>query len=195
MSAGKRMPRNVALHWAQQLVALLSPSCERIEIAGSLRRGAATVGDIELVAIPKMVDAEAANLDLFTPPTKVSALDQRLDAATVASELGMAHPRLLRHPVKPAWGPKYKKLWLPEPDLQVDVFAVTPPAEWGPALLVRTGPAEFVKRMVTRLRDFELRCEELAIQTFAGAPVACPTEDDFFRLCRMHFIPPEKRRA
>lgn len=38
---------------ADNLVLLLSPHCYRIEIAGSIRRGKAIVGDIEIVAIPK----------------------------------------------------------------------------------------------------------------------------------------------
>ena len=38
---------------AQQLVHVLKPHCARIEIAGSIRRMKAQVGDIEIVCIPK----------------------------------------------------------------------------------------------------------------------------------------------
>ena len=53
MSEGPRIPRARALMLAQGLIETLRPHCERIEIAGSLRRGKPDVGDIELVCIPK----------------------------------------------------------------------------------------------------------------------------------------------
>jgi DNA polymerase/3'-5' exonuclease PolX len=47
------------LHTAQPIADrvrdLLAPHCDRIEIAGSIRRQKADVGDIEIVAIPKTV--------------------------------------------------------------------------------------------------------------------------------------------
>src|SRR3990167_7360212 len=42
---------------AAQVLAELSPFCERCEIAGSIRRRKPEVGDIEIVAIPKTVTA------------------------------------------------------------------------------------------------------------------------------------------
>jgi len=41
---------------AQIVKSELSPHCERIEIAGSIRRGKPEVKDIEIVAIPKPYD-------------------------------------------------------------------------------------------------------------------------------------------
>lgn len=38
---------------AQQLVVDLEPACERIEVAGSIRRQRSQVKDIELVVIPR----------------------------------------------------------------------------------------------------------------------------------------------
>jgi DNA polymerase/3'-5' exonuclease PolX len=42
-----------ALKIAQETVELLRPHCERIEIAGSIRREKPEPNDIEIVAIPK----------------------------------------------------------------------------------------------------------------------------------------------
>ena len=44
-----------ALSITNRLVELLSPSCEKINVAGSCRRGKPDVKDIELVALPKNI--------------------------------------------------------------------------------------------------------------------------------------------
>src|SRR2546430_12519050 len=49
------IPLAEATRIADAVVADLEPHCERVAIAGSLRRQKAEVGDLELVAIPKMV--------------------------------------------------------------------------------------------------------------------------------------------
>ncbi|GAH73129.1 unnamed protein product, partial [marine sediment metagenome] len=40
---------------AENLKSLLAPVCEKIEVAGSIRRQKPDVGDIELLCIPKYV--------------------------------------------------------------------------------------------------------------------------------------------
>lgn len=48
-----RKPLAQARAVADLLVSYLAPACERIEIAGSIRREVPEVKDIELVAIPR----------------------------------------------------------------------------------------------------------------------------------------------
>jgi len=45
-----------ALEEAQRLVECMKPVCEKVEIAGSIRRGASEVKDIEIVCIPKTIN-------------------------------------------------------------------------------------------------------------------------------------------
>ena len=52
MSKVSKRPFSEVLPIAQHIVDSLSPFCERIELAGSLRRKRPMVGDIEIVAIP-----------------------------------------------------------------------------------------------------------------------------------------------
>lgn len=56
MSQGKRFEHGEAMEVAIEIVTKLRPYCEgeQIEIAGSLRRYRPTVGDIEIVAVPKV---------------------------------------------------------------------------------------------------------------------------------------------
>ena len=52
MSNSPKRPYDVMWPIARDLVERLRPFCQRIEIAGSLRRGKAEIGDIEIMAIP-----------------------------------------------------------------------------------------------------------------------------------------------
>lgn len=169
-----------ALRLAQQLREELAPSCERIEIAGSVRRRSTHVGDIGLVAVPKMRPGPRA--DLFGDRPLVSCLDEQLDTM-------LAGGRLSRHEAK-AWGPRYRRLRAGDPDhIQVDLFIVLPPAEWGPIFTIRTGPAEFCADLEARLHRWGRRCVDGRVIE-RGVTVPCPEEEDFFRLAGAKLIAP-----
>ena len=55
MKRDEGMTLAYAQQMAEALVELLAPACERIEIAGSVRRGKARPNDVEIVAIPRWV--------------------------------------------------------------------------------------------------------------------------------------------
>lgn len=99
---------------ADELRLWLRPAVERIEVAGSLRRGRPEVGDIELVAVPRF---EADQTDLWGSPA--NALERRLDFSIERGWLAVA-PDGKR-------GPRYSKLRHPDSGLQVDLFSVLPP--------------------------------------------------------------------
>jgi DNA polymerase/3'-5' exonuclease PolX len=179
--------RRIDLAGAQKLaaavVAALSPGCDRIEIAGSIRRESPDVGDIEIVAVPKLV--EGARIDMFAPPPLVSVLDAVLDTER---KLG----RIVAHPTKPAMGERYKKLWLARAGVQLDLFVVSPPAEWGPIFAIRTGPAEYSRAAVIELRRQGLQCESGRILR-GNETVPCPDEETFFRLAGLPWMEPWAR--
>ena len=56
MSGKPKFDYTVAHVVASRIVEALEPGCERIAIAGSLRRCEKTVGDIEIVYVPRFVD-------------------------------------------------------------------------------------------------------------------------------------------
>lgn len=202
MSTAPKRPLAEMLPIAEAIRDEMAPLCERIEIAGSIRRKCAEVSDIEIVAVPKMREGERS--DLFMPAESVDCLDEHLQWL-VEGPAGV-RPRLDINGRK-ALGPRYKRLlWTSaissavgfRDDVAVDLFAVLPPASWGVILALRTGPAEFSRRLVTQrskgglLRDAaEVRDGTLWV---LGVPRDCEDEDAFFADgCRLDWIAPEDR--
>lgn len=134
-----------ALPLAEKIKAALSPGCERIEIAGSIRRRKPTVGDIEIVAIPKLIPDMLAQLSLFDePPTLVSALDLLLE------NLIRDKPNFKRGGRN---GDLYKNFLIEfdesESEIGIDLFLTTP-EQWGYILALRIGPGDFNRAWVTQ---------------------------------------------
>lgn len=174
---------------ALDLVARLEPACERIEIAGSIRRGKAWVTDIEIVAIPKM---ETVARDLFGNP--VRRRDLLSDTCGMLRDAGVLADRLDVQG-RPAWDAKYKRMLYR--GVAVDLFAATPD-NWGLILLLRTGPAEFNRRLVSSKSfggylpfGFMVNDGSLWI---GSERVPTPEERDVFNLINLPWMEPEERR-
>ncbi len=186
-----RIRLSVAERLAHDLVDLCRPFCERIEVAGSIRRCQPTVGDIELVAIPIM----RAVIDLFGEAQRpIDALAQELERLR---DDGVIQERTEFQ----AWGPRHKRFTFQE--VNVDLFCVLAPAQWGVILLIRTGPAEFGKRLVSHRRAGGLLPEWLTVRDGAlwqnetlslpAEQLSTPEEADVFQALNLAWIPPEKR--
>lgn len=86
----------------------------------------------------------------------------------------------------PAFGAKLKRVRYRgrAGTLPLDLFAVTPPAQWGAIVTIRTGPGGFSRRLVTsRLygggMPVGMREHEGALWA-GGRLVETPEEEDFF---------------
>lgn len=172
-------------HVALSLAELIRPQCERIEIAGSLRRKAPWVGDIEIVCAPLF---GADPLSLFGDG-QVSLLHPRLD------EL-LASGTIQEDPERKCWGEKHRHfLFMGAP---IDLFIVTGPAHWGVIYAIRTGNAEFSKKLVTPKSAggyLQMGQQVESGQLIdRGQVVPCPEEEDFFRAIGAPLLPPEARR-
>ncbi len=170
----KKVPLQDALMFAQTLRELLEPACERIEIAGSIRRRKPEVGDIELVAIPKPTTDLLGNLEYQT-----SRIIARLvELARQFSKRG-------------EWYAQFGFA-----GLQVDLFMTTPD-KWGCIYMIRTGPAGFSRRMMTkrsqgglcpdhlRFKDGRLWDGDEALET--------PEEEDVFAHLGVSWLDPIER--
>lgn len=173
-----RVPLAEASALAAEAVELLAPYCERIEIAGSIRRQRQDVGDIELVCIPRMT---AVQPDLFEAERgDVSAELQRVKELIAE---GVLEHRLDANGHQ-ACGPRFQRLVYK--GFALDVFAVLPPAQFGVILAIRTGPAAFSKKLVTSRLAAGGGCMRMGQCVVEGAlmdrgkVIETPEEADFF---------------
>jgi DNA polymerase/3'-5' exonuclease PolX len=195
-----RIPLDIARGWAERLRSTLLAEADafsRLEVAGSIRRGKQEVGDIELVG---ELDSD-----------RIFGATSRVKYALAVAGVGRADPitRADGVTLQAPWADRYLKgaasfarAGGPAVDIQLDLFIVHSPAEWGVVYLIRTGSAEFSRAMVTRLHRFALRADQGAIfdtsrpdwkTNVAAARVPCPDETTFFRLARIPVVPPEER--
>jgi len=197
-----RRPLEEMRTYAGWLVARLAPFCERLEIAGSIRRGRPDPADIELVAVPRHRPA-ACDLwgNVVATTDELHAHCERLRAAgEFADRRGVDG--------KGAFGPRYKRLlWTPldapgVAPVPVDLFCATP-ATFGLHFLLRTGPGEFNVRLVTarttRLADGRpgwlpgtLRVHDGVLWDGARA-IETPDEAACFRAMDLPWLEPEAR--
>lgn len=166
-------------HRAAELVATLDPFCERIAVAGSVRRCKEEVADIELVAIARLEPAGLFGTE------RTSALYQALKAQEVTFLKGDdPHGR-------------YHQLQLDD-GLQVDLF-LAQEDNWGWIYLLRTGSADFSQAVLTRWKRLQgigpegqgSRNGRLVYRD--GTRVATPEEQTVFDLVHVPWIAPERR--
>lgn len=124
---------------AEELVGALEPVTTRIAVAGSLRRGKAEVGDVELVFVPVCQDVPA---DLFGSTVSRDLAAARIDGLVEAGVLA----RRVGDAGGTSWGAKNKLAVHVESGIPVDLFATTEDCWWN-YLVCRTGSAETNKRI------------------------------------------------
>lgn len=178
---GGRHRRGVATAVARQVAgaAVAVAGVERVEVAGSLRRGAETIGDVDvLVAVPG--PAPSAQEPTPTPDAAVAAAV--FDA--VAALEGVAEV-LLRGETKMSIRT--------EAGLQADVRCV-PAACFGAALAYFTGSKEHNVALRERAGKRGLSLNEYALTAKEdGSVVASKTEAEIHAALGLAFVPPELR--
>ena len=158
------LPLAQAQRLARILTRRLEPACARIEVAGSIRRGKAWVGDVELVCIPRaggQLDALLARLEREGDEGGRRIYRSRafLEERLAGLGLPFVHTTDVRR-----WGERYKRfyVWASRQYgiVAVDLFVATR-ENWGAIYAIRTGPGD--------------------------------EEADYFALAGLPVIPPERR--
>lgn len=173
-----KMPLDEALKIAEDVVKELSPYCERIEIAGSIRRRKSTVKDIEIVCIPKQKEIVAR--DLFD--STVSYVRDPKFVSTINNWKKVKGC--------PAKG-KYTQRVLPQ-GIKVDIFT-TSPEQWGLTLAIRTGSADYTRfALMVGLKKVGCKSiEGMVMRNRKMIPIR--EEKELFDLLGIDYLPPEKR--
>jgi len=176
---------------AQKYIQVLSPYTTRIEIAGSVRRCKDVVHDIEFVAVPITEESR----DMFGSVISTSSI---LDAE--ANRLAASLGAILKQN-----GPKKKKFGLME-GLDLELYLVTPPAQWGVIMALRTGPWQYSNQLVTAkkwmtkegrpgLLPSWLKSEDgCLVHRETGTEYPTPEEADFFKICELEYVHPRDRK-
>jgi len=179
---------------AADLLAAINPYCEKAIIAGSVRRGKPEVKDIEIVAMPRVIDVSLPGLG----------------APKLKSRLGMALNVMIERGVlfKLMGADKFQQYainllhWeiFSSIVFKLDLFIVQDARAWGPQVVIRTGPAEFSHWCVTKRIDggampngFHLN-GGLVIDYASGAIHPMPEEQDFLDFLGLGWIEPCDRQ-
>lgn len=167
-----------------ELVELLRPACERIEIAGSVRRGKPEVHDAEVVIIP-------------TPDL--------IPLTNTLIEYGTAQYALYGDKRTKRWGPNYRGLLFK--GIKCELF-MTNEDSWGYQYWLRTGPGDanfFIMKWLSycnapiRFQDgygwHSRNWRREGKEWFASdrRRLRIASEEDLFAVLGMPFIPPSER--
>jgi DNA polymerase/3'-5' exonuclease PolX len=153
---------------ATRLRDALAPFCDRIEIAGSIRRGVSMVKDIELVAIPRVERDLLGAVDVAGRTELDAKIDRLIETGRLAWRVRNDGQRI-------AQGHRFKALLATKSGLGVDLFLVLPPAQWGAQLA-------------------GLHCRDGRLVRADGTEVETPDERSFIEACGAPWAEPRDRR-
>ena len=178
---------------AHEVCALLAPWCERVMVAGSLRRGRESVGDVEILYVPKL---EVRPLDMFATE-QVNVTEAVLSRALVADVLAKRPNKLGGF----AWGAQNKLAVHVGSGMPVDLFATTEACWWN-YLVCRTGPAESNMRIATAAIAKGWKWNPYSVGFSRGGDGegdgydvhAVHSEEEVFAFVGLPFLTPEERR-
>jgi DNA polymerase/3'-5' exonuclease PolX len=198
---------------AEKYLNLFKPYCERIEIAGSVRRKKSQPDDVELVCVPKTECQDESNLfeTVLNEGIRQKEFIQLVNSFPRVKGNGEGkYARLILpdkeagHPLPPSGTPP----WQGE-SICLDLF-ITTPEQWGVIFMIRTGSSRFSTRMVTEIKskgfyvkDGWLWKNNPTPTPFGDSPwqgenscnerIECKEERDFFEITKQPWVDPEMR--
>lgn len=170
MSTGARIPLEDAQHISVGLMLQLEPHCETISLVGSIRRERPTIGDIEIVCVPKPYEAT---------PLFASGL------ATVVNQWEKVRGEL------PC---RYTQRLLPC-GMKLDLFMVYPDG-YGLQRAIRTGSARWSHEVLARAWvRAGFHSDGGLLRRADGSVVPVRTEPELFRLIGLPWVHPRDREV
>lgn len=171
--------------FAEKILGILQPFCERVAVAGSIRRGRPEVNDIDVVAIPKPVDM----------PGGLCGVAHYSESQVWKDLIPIA---LLKHDIVAEMrGQELLRFKFTKPELQVDLYRARPET-WGVILLIRTGSKEHNVKLCSLARSKGLKlsaCEGVVTQEGFGKIIGSKTEEEIFSALGLGFVEPKDREV
>ena len=160
---------------------------ERWEFAGSLRRRRPEVGDVEHVVVPAFGEVDTGT-GLFGQTERVNLLNFHMDALLRG---GVIEKHWYGNGNR--WGEKYRGCSFR--GFAHEVFQADAD-NFGCQMLIRTGPADFSERAVSRLKAGGMYRQQDGYVRHVASGEVVPVRDEaaYFKLLGVAFIEPERRR-
>lgn len=154
---------------AMELVNKLRPYCDKIEVAGSIRRGRQDVHDIDLVAIPnedKILAGGYLGREHLVSWVATNNIERNGQAIAAFKYQGAS----------------------------VDIYWATPES-WGTLLLIRTGSKQHNIKLCTLAKNkgWQLKASGAGLFDAYKRRIAGDTEEGIFKAIGLPFIPPGQR--
>lgn len=176
------IPFALARDAATRLCSLICQTCDRIEIAGSIRRKKAFVHDIDIVAIPRFVQRPPTTL--FGEPEKASELEARLREMETEGLIKFNRG-----------GERVQRFEVRDLGIPVDLY-VASEETWATLLLIRTGSREhniYLCTLAQRL-GMQLKADGSGLLR-GGQLVVNKSEEAIFKALNLQFVQPEARES
>lgn len=149
---------------ADRVKETLAPHCERIEIAGSIRRAKPMVNDIDIVLIEKPEAALMMNGLLFN--------------------MGIVKLN----------GPKIKRVYLPERNISVDIYIATPAAWATLLLIRTGSKENNIRLCsLARRKGYHLEASGGGLFDESGTRIAGDTEESIYEALGVPYQEPKER--
>lgn len=165
---------------ARGLIDELGGMAKRAEIAGSVRRKAAMVGDIEICAL---IEPAAELIKGASSDPDLRLRDRLCQLARVKIKSGPRYTQVIYQAGAVA--------------IKVDLFQAWDPWQWGMLFFIRTGCADFVERALVHWKKISEGgfCANNQLRLADGTLVDTHEEELVFHHLKCKWVPPERRVA
>lgn len=202
MSIGTRLTYQNAIFNATGFMALFADLYDHWTVAGSIRRGASSVGDIDHVVIPKSEPLWTDTMFGRQQVAEVNSLWKRMDELVTKGAIqkaiygadAEADPISGEGGGRTRYGPLLRGVVFHGVKHEISTASGK---NLGAMIAIKTGPVDFSKHLVTKLRDGRRYRQSGGYVLYNRDDTirAVPTEADYFALCGVPWITPEKREA
>jgi len=181
MSDVVRMPYRDALNIALKYWKEFIPLCEKVKVAGSLRRGKPEVKDIEIVCLPKKI---------WLPDPELTTLFESVLKQYPTPEF-VTYVDTMKRTKGNAYG-KYTQIVLPE-NIKLDLF-IANENNFGLTMLLRTGSDKYNIRIMEELHMRGFECEGGYLY-YKNSDIMIPVaeEEDFYKVTGIKYTKPTER--
>jgi DNA polymerase/3'-5' exonuclease PolX len=181
-----KFPRSDALEVTRIIIAFIQPFCERLVVAGSLRRRKPEVGDIEILYIPKFSTEPDGLFDTKQINCVDRELENLLQVQTITKRLSILGCE--------SWGQRNKLARHTTSQIPVDFFQASR-SNWFNYLVCRTGSASNNTRIASAAQSKGWKWHPYGpgFTDQAGHMVDVESEQDVFRLVGIPYLEPWQR--